>query len=113
MQIIAPEQRMWSAEKQDGNGCYGPWNLQWIVRLRESELTAHRSRTVTAAKAGSPTLDQDAVMVAWYPCLFHRTTALLLPVSGPAHTYKQSRQFQFQYHAKALPFCAVDQTSSW
>jgi hypothetical protein len=79
----------------------------------ESELTAHRSRTVTVADAGSPTLDQYAVMVAWYPCLFHRTTAFLLLLSGPAHTYKQSRKFHFQNLAKALYCCAMAQTSSW
>jgi hypothetical protein len=62
----------------------------------ESELTAHRSRTVTAADAGSPTLDQYAVMVAWYPCLFHRTTAFLLPLSGPAHTYKQLHNYRLR-----------------
>lgn len=67
---------------------------------QQKQRTAHRSRAVTAVEEASPMLDHCAVMVAWYPCRFQRTTAFLLLLSGPAQTYRRT------HHHTTLSFAS-------
>jgi len=49
-------------------------------------LTAHKSFASTIVPGFRPMLDQDAVTVAFDELLFHKITATLLSLRGPAHT---------------------------
>jgi len=52
-----------------------------------NSLTSHKSLASTIVSDFRPMSDQDAVTVAFDELLFHKTTATLLLVRGPAHTY--------------------------
>jgi len=50
-------------------------------------LTSHKSLASTIVSGFRPMSDQLAVTVAFDELLFHKTTATLLLLRGPAHTY--------------------------
>lgn len=53
-------------------------------------FTSHKSLASTIVSGSRPMSDQDAVTVAFDELLFHKTTATLFLLRGPAHTCHRS-----------------------
>lgn len=63
------------------------------------QLTVHKSRTSTTVDGWSPISDHCAVTDACVDPLFHRITATLPLISGPAHTYMFRSQRMIQLYS--------------
>jgi hypothetical protein len=71
------------------------------MKNEPNSLTSHKSLASTIVPDFRPISDQDAVTVAFDELLFHKTTATLLLLRGPAQTYIH-RIFSKKLYARTM-----------